>query len=68
MAQPRFRGGFRFADDSSGPWVHTEGGEPVNEDTARETAPHSVDFPAWTNPPEFNADVFTFTRVIFKSR
>jgi hypothetical protein len=51
--------------------VRTEGGVLVNEDTvrtARETAPHSIDFPAWTNTVEFDQDVFTFARVIFKSR
>jgi len=50
--------------------VQTEGEEWVNEDTvrtARETAPHSVDLPVWTNPPSFEKDVFFFTRIIFKS-
>ena len=50
--------------------VRTEGGVLVNEDTvrtARETAPHSVDWPAWTNTAGFEQDVFTFTRVMFKS-
>jgi hypothetical protein len=50
--------------------VQTEGGEWVNEDTvrtARETAPHSIDLPLWTNTPGFDKDVFTFARVIFKS-
>jgi len=54
----------------NGPIVQTEGGELVNEDTvrtARETAPHSIDLPVWTNPPAFAQDVFTFTRIIFKS-
>jgi hypothetical protein len=54
----------------TGPMVQTEGEEWVNEDTvrtARETAPHSVDLPVWTNSPQFVKDVFTFTRVIFKS-
>lgn len=54
----------------SGPLVQTEGGEWVNEDTvrtARETAPHSVDLPGWTNPPAFANDVFVFTRILFKS-
>ena len=54
----------------NGPIVQTEGGETVNEDTvhtARETAPHSVDLPVWTNEPTFEKDVFVFTRVIFKS-
>jgi hypothetical protein len=50
--------------------VTTEGGELVNEDTvrtARETAPHSVDVPNWTNAPGFEKDVFTFARILFKS-
>src|SRR5271157_3236890 len=54
----------------TGPMVQTEGGQWVNEDTvrtARETAPHSIDLPAWTNAPGFEHDVFIFTRIIFKS-
>jgi len=50
--------------------VQTEGGDWVNEETvrtARETAPHSIDLPAWTNRPGFEKDVFIFTRIIFKS-
>jgi hypothetical protein len=42
----------------------------VNEDTvrtARETVPHSVVLPAWTNPEGFEKDVFTFARVLFRS-
>jgi len=61
--------GFRYYEDS-GPIVHTEGGVEVNEDTvktARETAPHSVGLPSWTNSPEFAEDVFTFTRIIYRS-
>ncbi len=68
LAQSRFGGDFWGA--SSGPEVQTEGGEVVNEDTvrtARETAPHSIDLPIWTNRTGFEKDVFTFTRVIFKS-
>ncbi len=59
-----------FDDAHRGPIVQTEGGEWVNEDTvrtARETAPHSIDLPIWTNEPGFEKDVFVFTRVIFKS-
>jgi hypothetical protein len=66
--QPRFDRGLSRSD--TGPMVETEGGEWVNEDlvrTARETAPHSIDLPAWTNRPGFQNDVFTFTRIIFKS-
>ncbi len=62
--------GFRFFDEGAGPIVRTEGGEEVNEDTvqtARETAPHSIDLPSWTNAPGFERDVFTFTRIIFRS-
>jgi hypothetical protein len=68
VAQFQF-GRDRWAGDT-GPMVQTEGGDWVNEDTvrtARETAPHSVDLPPWTNTPGFEKDVFTFTRVIFKS-
>jgi hypothetical protein len=68
VAQSRFGRGFWGGDN--GPIVQTEGGELVNEDTvrtARETAPHSIDLPSWTNTPGFEKDVFTFTRVIFKS-
>lgn len=60
-----------FPRDNSGPWIHTEGGQLVNEDTvrtARETAPHSVVWPGWTNTPGFENDVFTFARICFKSR
>jgi len=70
LAQFRSGRGFRFPDDGSGPIVQTEGGELVNEDTirtARETAPHSVDLPVWTNAPDFGNDVFTFARIIFRS-
>lgn len=57
------RGSFWQTD--TGPMVQTEGEEWVNEDTvrtARETAPHSVDLPVWTNAPGFGNDVFVFTR------
>ena len=68
VAQFRFgRGGW---GGDTGPMVQTEGGDWVNEDTvrtARETAPHSLDLPPWTNTPGFEKDVFVFTRVIFKS-
>jgi len=70
-AQFRIRSGVRFPEDSPGPWIRTEGGELVNEDTvrtARETAPHSVIWPEWTNVAGFENDVFTFARIIFKSR
>lgn len=67
--QPRNR--FPFSNDESGPWIRTEGGQLVNEDTvrtARETAPHSVIWPDWTNSAGFENDVFTFARICFKSR
>jgi hypothetical protein len=65
--------GFCFAQYRSGlpgNMVRLEGDVWVNEDeiqTARETESHSTGTPNWTNPPSFDADVFTFTRVIFKS-
>ena len=64
-------GGRGFRGGNNGPLVRTEGGVWVNEDTvrtARETAGHSVDLPAWTNDPAFAGDTFTFARIIFKSR
>jgi len=70
VAQFRPRGGRGFFQQDSGPYVHTEGGEVVNEDTvrtARETAQHSVSLPIWTNTPAFAGDTFTFARIIFKS-
>ena len=65
----RGRGGWR-EDGGGGSIVQTEGGMLVDEDTvrtARETAAHSADAPVWTNAPAFENDVFTYTRVIFKS-
>jgi hypothetical protein len=51
--------------------IRLEGGGLVDEDTvrtARETASHSTGTPEWLNePPAFAKDVFTFTRVIFRS-
>jgi len=71
-AQPRFGGGgFRGwrGDATEAPFVQTEGGELVNEETvrtARETAVHSVGTPIWTNAPGFEGDTFTFARIIYK--
>ena len=66
--------GFCFAQfrpgGGAGNFVRLEGGLVVNEDelrTARETDPHSAETPNWTNSAGFELDVFTFTRVIFKS-
>src|SRR5437016_422854 len=70
LAQFRSRPGANPRADDSGHWVRIEGGLVVNEDeihTARETASHSSGTPNWTNPPAFEPDVFTFTRVIFQS-
>ena len=71
FAQFRSRGRSRFWDESeAGPWIRAEGGQLVNEDTvrtARETAPHSVTWPDWTNSAGFGEDVFTFARILFKS-
>jgi hypothetical protein len=69
-AQYRSRQGFNPPAGGAGNWVRLEGGEVVNEDelrTARETDSHSTGTPNWTNTPGFESDVFTFTRVIFKS-
>jgi len=57
-----------FNQGYEGPMVQTEGGQWVNEDTvrtARETLPHSIDLPPWTNTPGFEHDVFVFTRIIY---
>ncbi len=65
---PRPGSGRRVGE--TGNFVRIEGGLVVNEDnirTARETDTHSTGTPEWTNPPGFENDVFTFTRVIFKS-
>jgi hypothetical protein len=68
MAWLAFGQAFRLDDGSS--ITRLEGGNFVNEDTvrtARETVPHSVVLPAWTNPEGFEKDVFTFARVLFRS-
>src|SRR2546426_12194806 len=64
------RSGSRPRAGESGNFVRIEGGLVVNEDnlrTARETDTHSTGTPEWTNSPGFENDVFTFTRVIFKT-
>jgi hypothetical protein len=72
VAQERFGGRGRRAgrgDSTEAPFVKTEGGDLVNEDTvrtARETASHSTGTPNWTNTPGFEDDVFTFARIIYK--
>lgn len=63
-------GGF-ISEDDNGPWVPTEGGGMINEDvvkSAREIASHSTGTPEWANPRGFEGDVFTFARIVFKSR
>lgn len=70
LAQFSPKSGSGSRGGGSGKLVRIEGGAVVDEDTvrtARETASHSADTPAWTNPPGFEADVFTFARVIFQS-
>ena len=62
------RGGFGWWDDIA-PFIRTEGGVLVNEDTvrtARETPSHSTGSLNWTNPPGFEKDVFTFARIIYQ--
>lgn len=59
-----------FRTDDGSAITRLEGGNWVNEDTvrtARETVPHSLVLPAWKNPDEFEKDVFTFARVLFRS-
>src|SRR5512144_516594 len=34
--------------------------------TAREIANHQTETPTWTNPPGFERDVLTFTRIIYR--
>ena len=64
-------GGFGGRDaETGGSLVRTEGGVIVDEDTvrtAREIASHSTGTPEWTNRPGFEADTFTFARIVFKS-
>lgn len=60
----------RARTPGGGRLVRLEGGAVVDEDalrTARETVPHSVETPNWTNAPGFERDVFTFCRLIFTS-
>ena len=55
---------------TTGPIVRLEGGGYINEETvrtARETVSHSYLLPNWTNQTGFEKNVFTFSRVIFKS-
>jgi hypothetical protein len=54
----------------NGSVIELEGGGIIDEDTvrtARETASHSTGTPEWKNERGFEKDVFTFTRVIFRS-
>jgi len=70
LAQFRPRSGLNRSQDVSGNFVRLEGGLVVNEDeihTAREIESHASGTPDWTNATGFDHDVFTFTRVIFKS-
>jgi len=70
LAQSRPGSRLNRSQDLSGNFVRLEGGLVVNEDelhTAREIESHASGTPDWTNAPGFEQDVFTFTRVIFKS-
>lgn len=70
LAQFQPRSGSSPRSSESGRFIRIEGGAVIDEDTvrtARETGFHSTDTPAWTNPPGFERDVFTFARVIFQS-
>jgi hypothetical protein len=73
---PDRNGGRRSSDGrdgfatEGGSIIRLEGGGLVDEDTvrtARETASHSTGTPDWRNERGFERDVFTFTRIIFKS-
>ncbi|MCI0537547.1 MAG: DUF4159 domain-containing protein [Verrucomicrobiales bacterium] len=59
-----------LAQRFSGRWGGGEGGIPEDAPirTAREVPTHSTDFPRWTNPPDFETDVFTFARVRYFRR
>ena len=61
------RDGFSSGETSI---IRLEGGGVVDENTvrtARETASHSTGTPEWKNERGFEKDVFTFTRIIFRS-
>jgi hypothetical protein len=71
VAQYQFGGGRSRLETrgDDGDMVRLEGGGSINQETvrtARETVSHSTGTPNWTNPPGFEKDVFTFTRVIYK--
>lgn len=56
-------------EDENSSLVRTEGSGIIDENvvkTAREVMSHSTGTPMWENPRGFEADVFTFTRAIFK--
>lgn len=64
-------GGWGNENDLGGSLVRTEGSGIIDEDavkTAREVVSHSTGTPNWDNPREFEKDVFTFARAIFKVR
>lgn len=61
---------FQRGPPGSGSYIYGEQGTLINVDTvrsAREVVSHSTGTPNWTNAPGFEPDVFTFTRVIFKT-
>jgi hypothetical protein len=63
------RRGGRMRSNEPGVYF-TEGGVRVDVDrvrTAREVDSHSTGTPNWTNNPAFGRDVFTFTRLVFRS-
>ena len=58
-------------DMTGGSVIRGEGGTVIDEATvrtAREVVAHSTGTPGWTNAPGFQKDVFTFARVLFKTR
>jgi len=70
VAQFRQGGPRSFSGEGPGRYIRGEGGTIIDEETvrtAREADSHSTGTPNWTNSAGFGKDVFTFTRVLFKS-
>ncbi len=60
----------RSGNAMGGSIIRGEGGTVIDEETvrtARDVVSHSTGTPNWTNSPGFEKDVFTFTRVLFKT-
>lgn len=71
IAVAQFQRFSRRPSQDSGSFIRGEGGTVIDEatvKTARGTLSHSADTPNWTNAAGFEKDVFTFTRVLFKTQ